>query len=292
MHGQTFVSMVGPSGCGKSTFLNIVSGVETPTSGSVTVTTDDGKPARLGYVFQDARLLPWRTVMANLMYVQKDKSEETVANVRKYVDIVGLKGFEDMYPAHLSGGMQQRVGIARALSVEPDLLLMDEPYSHLDAITARTLREELQEDLEADQEDDPLRHARRHGGGAALGPHHHRGVRGQELRRFREHAPLPTTSARPRGGGHAGAGVAARCSRTWRPVGASSTLASPRRPKRRRQGVVRAETHRALLLLAGRVTPYELVALKGLAYMSYGCPSVRALDFGTDLLGPMIETKP
>jgi NitT/TauT family transport system ATP-binding protein len=145
MHGQTFVSMVGPSGCGKSTFLNIVSGIETPTSGSVTVTTDDGKPARLGYVFQDPRLLPWRTVMANLMYVQTDKSEKALANVHKYVDIVGLKGFEDMYPAHLSGGMQQRVGIARALSVEPDLLLMDEPFSHLDAITARTLRKELQD---------------------------------------------------------------------------------------------------------------------------------------------------
>ena len=145
MHGQTFVCMVGPSGCGKSTFLNIVSGVETPTSGSVTVTADDGKPARLGYVFQDPRLLPWRTVMANLMYVQNDRNEKTLANVHKFVELVGLKGFEDMYPAHLSGGMQQRVGIARALSVEPDLLLMDEPFSHLDAITARTLRRELQD---------------------------------------------------------------------------------------------------------------------------------------------------
>jgi NitT/TauT family transport system ATP-binding protein len=145
MHGQTFVSMVGPSGCGKSTFLNIVSGIETPTSGSVTVTTDDGKPARLGYVFQDPRLLPWRTVTANLLYVQPERTEETLAHVRKYVDMVGLKGFEDMYPAHLSGGMQQRVGIARAFSVEPDLLLMDEPFSHLDAITARALRQELQD---------------------------------------------------------------------------------------------------------------------------------------------------
>ena len=91
MHGKTFVCMVGPSGCGKSTFLNIVSGVETPTSGSVTVTADDGKPARLGYVFQDARLLPWRTVMANLMYVQTDRSEKTLANVHKFVELVGLK---------------------------------------------------------------------------------------------------------------------------------------------------------------------------------------------------------
>lgn len=144
MSGQTFVSMVGPSGCGKSTFLNIVSGVETPTSGSVEVTADDGRPARLGYVFQDPRLLPWRTVMANLLYVHADKSKEKRDALQAYVDLVGLRGFEQMYPAHLSGGMQQRVGIARAFSVEPDLLLMDEPFSHLDAITARKLREELQ----------------------------------------------------------------------------------------------------------------------------------------------------
>jgi NitT/TauT family transport system ATP-binding protein len=144
MSGQTFVSMVGPSGCGKSTFLNIVSGVETPTSGSIEVTTDDGGSARLGYVFQDPRLLPWRTVISNLLYVQADKGSQTRERIDRYLDLVGLRGFEQMYPAHLSGGMQQRVGIARAFSVEPDLLLMDEPFSHLDAITARKLREELQ----------------------------------------------------------------------------------------------------------------------------------------------------
>ena len=144
MSGQTFVSMVGPSGCGKSTFLNIVSGIETPTSGSVEVTNDDGKPARLGYVFQDPRLLPWRTVMANMLYVHAQKTDETRTQVEAYLDMVGLRGFEHMYPAHLSGGMQQRLGIARAFSVEPDFLLMDEPFSHLDAITARKLREELQ----------------------------------------------------------------------------------------------------------------------------------------------------
>ena len=144
MAGQTFVSMVGPSGCGKSTFLNLVSGVETPTSGSLSVTADDGSAATLGYVFQDPRLLPWRTVVDNLMYVHRDKSDENRDRLIRYLDMVGLQGFREMYPAHLSGGMQQRVGIARAFSVEPDLLLMDEPFSHLDAITARTLREELQ----------------------------------------------------------------------------------------------------------------------------------------------------
>jgi len=144
MSGQTFVTMVGPSGCGKSTFLNIVSGIETPTTGELTVTTDEATPARLGYVFQDPRLLPWRTVVDNLMYVHTDKSDITREHIARYLGMVGLTGFEQMYPAHLSGGMQQRVGIARAFSVEPDLLLMDEPFSHLDAITARALREELQ----------------------------------------------------------------------------------------------------------------------------------------------------
>ena len=142
--GQEFVSLVGPSGCGKSTFLNIVSGIEQPTSGTVRVTDDEGRPARFGYVFQDPRLLPWRTVLDNLLYVHRDKSDATRERLLRYIDLVGLSGYEHMYPAHLSGGMQQRVGIARAFSVEPDLLLMDEPFSHLDAITARSLREELQ----------------------------------------------------------------------------------------------------------------------------------------------------
>jgi NitT/TauT family transport system ATP-binding protein len=139
--GNVFVSIVGPSGCGKSTLLNILSGVETPTAGKVSV-TEDGRPARLGYVFQDARLLPWRTVMDNMLYVRDDDGEEKAT---RYLDMVGLAHTHDMFPGQLSGGMQQRVGIARAFSVEPDLLLMDEPFSHLDAITARSLRDHLQE---------------------------------------------------------------------------------------------------------------------------------------------------
>ena len=139
--GNVFVSIVGPSGCGKSTLLNILSGVENPTSGTVSV-TEGARPAHLGYVFQDARLLPWRTVMQNMLYVRDDDGDEKAA---RYLEMVGLSHTHDMFPGQLSGGMQQRVGIARAFSVEPDLLLMDEPFSHLDAITARSLRDHLQE---------------------------------------------------------------------------------------------------------------------------------------------------
>jgi NitT/TauT family transport system ATP-binding protein len=145
MSGQHFVSVVGPSGCGKSTLLNIVSGVERATSGTLTVVDDEGEPARLGYVFQDPRLLPWRTVMDNMLYVQDDRTSERREQMVKYLRMVGLDGHTDYFPSQLSGGMQQRVGIARAFGVEPDLLLMDEPFSHLDAITARGLRDQLQD---------------------------------------------------------------------------------------------------------------------------------------------------
>ncbi|MCG7578878.1 ABC transporter ATP-binding protein [Mycolicibacterium sp. OfavD-34-C] len=143
--GHTFVCLVGPSGCGKSTFLNLVSGIEEPTSGTLSVSGDAAR-AKIGYVFQDPRLLPWRTVMDNMRYVHDDgdrKSRE--AKCLHYLDMVGLAHTASMYPNQLSGGMRQRIGIARALSIEPDLLLMDEPFSHLDAITARSMRTELQQ---------------------------------------------------------------------------------------------------------------------------------------------------
>jgi NitT/TauT family transport system ATP-binding protein len=140
--GHTFVSIVGASGCGKSTLLNILSDIEVPTSGRVTI-TQDSRPAKKGYVFQAARLLPWRTVMDNLLFVQDDRSEATRARCQKYLDMVQLGDKGKKFPGELSGGMQQRVGIARAFSTEPDVLFMDEPFSHLDAITARSLRAEL-----------------------------------------------------------------------------------------------------------------------------------------------------
>ena len=140
--GETFVSIVGPSGCGKSTLLNVLVGVETPTSGTVGI-TQSGGPARVGYVFQAPRLLPWRSVIDNMLFVQKDGGEQTRERAGRYLQMVGLEDYHDAYPGQLSGGMQQRVGIARAFSIEPDALLMDEPFSHLDAITARSLRNEL-----------------------------------------------------------------------------------------------------------------------------------------------------
>jgi NitT/TauT family transport system ATP-binding protein len=140
--GHVFVSIVGPSGCGKSTLLNILSGIETPSSGTVTI-TQENRDAEPGYVFQAARLLPWRTVMDNLLFVQKDRSDESRERCQRYLEMVQLGDKVDKYPGELSGGMQQRVGIARAFSIEPDVLFMDEPFSHLDAITARTLRREL-----------------------------------------------------------------------------------------------------------------------------------------------------
>jgi NitT/TauT family transport system ATP-binding protein len=140
--GHAFVSVVGASGCGKSTLLNILSGIETPTSGNVSI-TQDGQPAHAGYVFQAARLLPWRTVIDNMLFVQQDRSKETRQRCQRYLEMVQLGDKATKYPGELSGGMQQRVGIARAFSTEPDVLFMDEPFSHLDAITARTLRREL-----------------------------------------------------------------------------------------------------------------------------------------------------
>ena len=140
--GHTFVSIVGPSGCGKSTMLNILSGIETPTSGRADI-TKDGARARVGYVFQAPRLLPWRSVIDNMLFVQREENGGTRERVARYLDMVGLSDYHRAWPGQLSGGMQQRVGIARAFSIEPDALLMDEPFSHLDAITARSLRREL-----------------------------------------------------------------------------------------------------------------------------------------------------
>jgi NitT/TauT family transport system ATP-binding protein len=149
-----FVSIVGPSGCGKSTLLNIIAGIEPYDGGSVAVSPPAGKTGtepRIGYVFQSPRLLNWLTVQQNIEFVlaaQNIPRPRWRPLVAQYLDMVGLGGQERNYPLNLSGGMQQRVAIARALAIEPDILLMDEPFSHLDAITARKMRFDLAEILQ------------------------------------------------------------------------------------------------------------------------------------------------
>jgi NitT/TauT family transport system ATP-binding protein len=152
----SFASIVGPSGCGKSTLLNIIAGIEAHDSGEVRIATQDDAStnARIGYVFQSPRLLNWLTVEDNIKFALEAQNIGRASwgeRVRKYLDMVGLAGQERNFPLKLSGGMQQRVAIARALAIEPDILLMDEPFSHLDEITARKMRVDLMRILERAQ---------------------------------------------------------------------------------------------------------------------------------------------
>ncbi|MCA3597474.1 MAG: ABC transporter ATP-binding protein [Methylobacterium sp.] len=145
-----FISFIGPSGCGKTTLLRVIADLEKPTSGSISVNGVTPEAARLGrqygYVFQAPALYPWRTAEANVMlplevfgYSKAERQERA----RRYLAMVNLAGFEKKYPWQLSGGMQQRVSIARALSFEPALLLMDEPFGALDEIVRDRLNEQL-----------------------------------------------------------------------------------------------------------------------------------------------------
>ncbi len=143
---KEFVVLVGPSGCGKSTLLNIVGGLLSPSSGSVYFEGMMDKEPNLAIVFQEIALFPWRTVYQNVIYGLEEKKvskQELKEKADFYIDMVGLTEFKDAYPKQLSGGMKQRVGIGRALAVEPDLLLMDEPFSALDAQTRTLMQEEL-----------------------------------------------------------------------------------------------------------------------------------------------------
>lgn len=144
---EEFVALVGPSGCGKSTLLNITAGLLAPTSGSASFThLPQGHVPRTGIVFQETGLFPWRSVYDNIAFgleamgVPKQEQKDRISH---YISLVGLTGFEKALPHHLSGGMRQRVGIARALVINPDLLLMDEPFSALDAQTRTIMQEEL-----------------------------------------------------------------------------------------------------------------------------------------------------
>ncbi len=136
------VALVGPSGCGKTTFLNIVAGLDRDFAGEVQLAPrPDGRPARVGYVFQEPRLLPWRTVHENIALVLPPRHAGAV--VDDMLEAVGLAKARDLYPPQLSVGMSRRVAIARAFAIEPDLLLMDEPFVSLDHDTVEQLRDLL-----------------------------------------------------------------------------------------------------------------------------------------------------
>lgn len=142
-----FICILGKSGCGKSTLLNCVAGYLRPDSGSITLQGKeiDGPGLERGVVFQQHALFPWKTVLGNVEFglnIKHDKHAKEIAE--KYVKMVGLEGYENKYPSGLSGGMAQRVGIARALANDPDVLLMDEPLGALDALTRDNMRREIE----------------------------------------------------------------------------------------------------------------------------------------------------
>ena len=144
-----FLVLFGPGQCGKTTIIDMIAGFEPVTEGEI---LDDGKKVekpdiRRGVVFQSISLFPWMTAMGNVEYGLKIKGinkQERVQKAQKYIDLVGLKGFENSYPVQLSGGMKQRIGIARAYCNEPEVMLMDEPFGALDAQTRYLMQEELQ----------------------------------------------------------------------------------------------------------------------------------------------------
>ena len=145
-----FVSLIGPSGCGKTTVLRVIANLENPTSGSLTVNGMSAEAARLarayGYVFQAPALLPWRTVADNVkLPLEIMGLDDVAARVSRNLELVNLTGFENKFPWQLSGGMQQRVSIARALAFDPKLLLMDEPFGALDEIVRDKLNQQLLE---------------------------------------------------------------------------------------------------------------------------------------------------
>ncbi len=145
---RDFVCIVGPSGCGKSTLLREIVGLDHPTSGQIMF---QGKPVhpedpKMSMVFQSFALFPWLTVTQNVelgLEAHGVEPNERAVKAKKYVEAVGLAGFENAFPRELSGGMKQRVGLARALAMDPILLCMDEPFSALDALTAQNLRDEI-----------------------------------------------------------------------------------------------------------------------------------------------------
>jgi len=153
VHEREFLSIIGPSGCGKSSMIRMIIGLQEPTSGKITF---EGRvvgtpPVGMSLIFQNIALIPWKTALDNVEFAIENMDlshEEAVKKSADALKLVGLEGFETAYPSELSGGMKQRVGIARALVSNPDLLLMDEPFSSLDELTAEQLRVEVRAILE------------------------------------------------------------------------------------------------------------------------------------------------
>lgn len=153
---KEFIAIVGPSGCGKSTFLHMIAGFESQTEGELLL---NGKPIAgpgmdRGYVFQNSTLFPWKTVIKNVSFgleIQGMSSHEARDIALRFIDLVGLSGFEDAYPHTLSGGMKQRAEIARVLAYNPEVLLMDEPFGALDAQTRKVMQAELEKIWEKDK---------------------------------------------------------------------------------------------------------------------------------------------
>ena len=145
-----FLCIVGPSGCGKSTLLRMIAGLDRPSAGEIRFRGDivTAPHPKISMVFQTFALLPWRTVLGNVEFgleVQRCPKEERTAISLELLEMVGLKGSENLYPRQLSGGMKQRVGIARALAIDPEVVLMDEAFSAIDEFTAEALRAEVAE---------------------------------------------------------------------------------------------------------------------------------------------------
>ena len=149
VHEREFVAIVGPSGCGKSTILNMIGGLIAPSAGEIVVDgrrVEGAPPSQVGYVFQKDTVFPWRTVERNIalgLEYRNVPPAECAARVRAAIALAGLQGFEDAFPATLSGGMRQRVALMRSLVVDPEILLMDEPFGALDTHTKLDLHAEL-----------------------------------------------------------------------------------------------------------------------------------------------------
>ena len=148
IYDNEFLVILGPGHCGKTVLMNMIAGLEKPVGGKIFLDGEEihGSDQRIGMVFQSMNLMPWRTVMGNVEFgleLAGVKKAERRAVAQKYIDLVGLTGFENSYPHELSGGMKQRVGIARAYTNNPQILLMDEPFGALDAQTRYAMEEEV-----------------------------------------------------------------------------------------------------------------------------------------------------